>query len=64
MEYKIVSAYVVNMLDNNSVQDVAKKLEKLIHDAIKDGWKPIGGVTISHGESTRQMSMAQAMIKE
>lgn len=51
-------------MSQNSVADAAKKMEKMVNDAITEGWRPLGGVTISHGNQTTSMSMAQAVIKE
>lgn len=64
MEYKVVSYYMQNFVDQRSVIDASRKIEELVNDAIKDGWKPLGGVAISHAEKDKWISIAQAMVKE
>lgn len=64
MQYKVLSIFTANMVDKNSVSDATKKIEKMVNEAIVEGWTPLGGIAISHGNHTTEMSMAQAMIKE
>lgn len=64
MQYKVVSYLMKNIIDDRSVLDASRKIEGLVNDAIKDGWKPQGGVAISHADKIGMISIAQAMIKE
>lgn len=64
MQYKVLSIFVSNLMSHNSVADAANKMEKMVNNAISEGWRPLGGVSVSHGEKTTSLSMAQAMIKE
>ena len=55
MDYKIVQATI---LFNDVVKAMAK-LEKQVNELIKDGWKPLGGISSVIGGT-----LIQAMIKE
>ena len=55
MDYKIVQATI---LFNDVVKAMAK-LEKQVNELIKDGWKPLGGISFVIGGT-----LIQAMIKK
>lgn len=67
MKYQILSAYAdrdsVRHLELDAVTDkkpdMHSRLESKVNDAMKDGWKPQGGITADW-----QGFLCQAMIKE
>lgn len=60
MEYKVV---VVN---ERFEHDAIKELERQVKSLILNGWKPLGGVSlsISDYDTLHETALAQAMIKE
>lgn len=55
MQYKVVTAH------QQFMYDAIRELEKEVNKLIRDGWKPVGGVSITQDQYFRA---AQAMGKE
>jgi len=61
MQYKILNTITKNEIDN-----AVTRLEKMVNEEMKDGWRPQGGVNINHTEliGCHLYLVAQAMVKE
>lgn len=57
MEYKIVVA--VEKLPGYATS----ALEKMVQEKVRQGWKPVGGVSLMHVPSTGYYFASQAIIK-
>ena len=58
--------YQVIIVDGEDCPTLKENLEKKVRKEIKNGWKPLGGISISQEDTGRDfwMVLAQAMIKE
>ena len=58
MEYKVVFGI------GEFHFDAVIKLNKEVESLIKEGWKPLGGVSVVYNDVTENYTYSQAMIKE
>ena len=58
MQYKVVSA------SSMEITNAQRELEDQVSQLIKDGWKPLGGVSLSVTPVAYITIFTQAMIKE
>jgi hypothetical protein len=63
MTYKIIGITAVRGLGTNFAEASAE-LAELVNEAISQGWKPQGGVSIGITQSTHAPFMFQAVVRD
>ena len=60
MEYKIINYWFPTGAGVDAEEKVIKDTEKLVNEAIKEGWRPQGGIAVT---VTSSVCFTQAMVR-
>lgn len=63
MKYKIITVNTVQFIGTN-FEKAAEELTELVNAALREGWKPIGGVAVGGTQSTHEPHLFQAMVAD
>ena len=62
MEYKITVVVAPGHMGTD-FEKGSERLAELVNDALRQGWKPQGGIAVGEAQVTRERFILQAMVK-
>lgn len=62
MSYKVIVISAVSAWSTN-FSKAAKKMEEEVNADLKNGWEPLGGISVGRTMSSQEPHLFQAMIK-
>jgi hypothetical protein len=62
MEYRVIVVSGSGLTGTNFERG-AERLAELVNEALRQGWKPQGGVAVGESQMTREPFMLQAVVR-